>query len=217
MPNYRIHRAGGLVGLVGGVDGSAWATAAVGRVARMPWQDGPAPSTTFRVLCDSEAIYVQFHCVDLAIAARATELNGPVWQDSCVEMFITLAGLRGGEFVNFEANCCGTFLLGYGAGRDDRRLIWPDLAAGIAVATSVPGPTKMPAPGDRSWWLAARIPFAVLAAFVGRPIGPTSGDVWHGNFYRCGGPADPYACWSQIDSPRPDFHRPDSFGRLCFA
>ena len=39
-----------------------------------------------------------------------------------------------------------------------------------------------------------------------------------GNFYKCGSKtAHPhYVSWSAIDGDKPDFHRPDCFGKLWF-
>ena len=39
------------------------------------------------------------------------------------------------------------------------------------------------------------------------------------NFYKCGGDHEiqPYGSWAPIDSPTPDFHRPESFGRVILA
>ena len=40
-------------------------------------------------------------------------------------------------------------------------------------------------------------------------------EMW-ANFYKCGGDHEiqPYGSWAPIDSPTPDFHRPEAFGRV---
>ncbi|HOX40382.1 MAG TPA: carbohydrate-binding family 9-like protein [Candidatus Brocadiia bacterium] len=41
---------------------------------------------------------------------------------------------------------------------------------------------------------------------------------WLANFYRCGGVTDPqYGTWSPVAAPKPDYHRPECFGRLTFG
>ena len=68
------------------------------------------------------------------------------------------------------------------------------------------------------WWAAVAISFRTLSELIGRTVAPAAGDAWKGNFYRCGGKTDPqFACWSPIEFPRPDFHRPEFFGELHFA
>ena len=212
---YTIVPAGGPVPLCGAVASSPWQAARTLRIDRFPWWTGGArQSAVARMLYDSRSLYVQFRCRDRHISAVETRLNGRVYLDSCVELFLA----AGAGYFNVEINCCGTLHVGFGSGRHGRRLIRPDLAAQIGIATSVGGPTKDESPADADWWVAANVPFETLAAFAGRAIRPRRGDVWQGNLYRCGGRTDPqYACWSPVDAPKPDFHRPESFGRLHFG
>jgi len=166
------------------------------------------------MLYDRRALYAQFRCRDRHISAVRTRLNSDVFEDSCVELFLG----PDGEYFNVEINCCGTLHLGFGAGRRGRRLIEPDQAARIRIATSVPTATKDESPDDAAWRVTAAIPFAVLSSLAGRTVRPRSGDVWGGNLYRCGGQTDPqHACWNPITSPQPDYHRPECFGDLRFA
>jgi len=41
---------------------------------------------------------------------------------------------------------------------------------------------------------------------------------WRVNFYRVEGPAEPrfYSAWQPTKTPVPNFHVPDSFGKLVF-
>ena len=219
MPEYTIRPATQTVPLVGDIAGTPWEAADVLMIDNWPWYEaGEKQPTEARLLYDSTAVYVQFQCTDKHIHSEATELNGDVYKDSCVEFFAAIAPDVGPEYINFEANCCGVFHLGFGAGRQGRKLIAFGLASQIDVASSEPRPMREELPEDSGWWLAARLPFDVLSGFSGRSVAPQSGDHWLANFYRCGGKTDDqYACWSPIDVPHPDFHRPECFGRLVFA
>ena len=169
------------------------------------------------MLYRDEHLYVQFQCDDVHSYSEATELNGPVYRDSCVEMFAAPDPDSHAGYFNFEANCCGTFHLGFGHGRGDRKLIPPEPASRITVASSVPTSTKDESPDDDRWWLAVRLSFEALSELTGLDVHPKCGDVWRANFYRCGGKTDDqYACWNRIAAPAPDFHRPECFGRLRF-
>jgi hypothetical protein len=65
-----------------------------------------------------------------------------------------------------------------------------------------------------SWTVAMLIPFDL--------IGIDSNDLpvsVRGNFYKCGDlTAHPhFLSWNPIDTPKPDFHRPEFFGELIFG
>ncbi len=217
MKNYVIRKAVGAVPLVGTKTGP-WAAANELHVAEFPWfKGGSKQATTARMLYDDKALYLQFACEDKNIWSEARPLNGTVCVDSCVEFFASPAPAKGPHYFNFEANCCGQIHLGFGPGRGDRKLIDANLARGIRVATSVPGPSKDESPADSAWWLAAALPYDALSAFTGMTIRPDSGGTWRGNFYRCGGKNNQqFACWNPVGTPGPDFHRPEYFGEIRF-
>jgi len=219
MNKYAIARASGAVDLDGRVDGTAWSRAAVMPIDLFPWHKaGLKQATSLRALYDDRALYLQFTCEDKHISSQVTELNGPVCSDSCVEFFATIEPDRRQDYFNFEANCCGHFHLGFGAGRDGRKLISPQGASRIEVATSVAGPTKSEAVDDDGWWLVAAIGFDVLGELAGAAVRPQSGTTWRANAYRCGGATDPqFACWNPVGTDGPDFHRPEFFGEARFA
>lgn len=218
MNKYVIQRAARPVELTGQVSG-AWAGAEVARIDEFPWyKAGRKQATEVRALWDDEGLYIQFLATDVHIFSKVIDLNGPVCTDSCVEFFATIDPARGPDYFNFESNCCGVLLVGWGPDRHTRKPISAELARRISVASSESPPAKAESPSDRSWWLAAALPFDVLSEFSGTTIRPQKGTVWRGNFYRCGGATDDqYACWNPIVSPRPDFHLPEHFGELQFA
>ena len=219
MRRYTVRRVVGAIPLTGRVSGTAWEHACVLRIDRYPWYErGRRQSTTVRLLCSGATLFVQFRCRDRHSSARETKLNGDVYLDSCVELFAMPRPAAGDAYFNLEINCCGCMHLGWGAGRPDRRLATPEIARRIPIATSVPAPTKDESHDDRTWWVAVALPFAALSDFAGMPIRPRPGAAWGANLYRCGGQTDPqYACWNPIDWPRPDYHRPEFFGRLRFG
>jgi cellulose/xylan binding protein with CBM9 domain len=214
-----IRQSDRAVPLCGDVCDTPWETASAVRIDRYPWyRKGLTQSTTVRLLYSSQAMFVQFRCRDRHSFAEVTALNGPVCEDSCVEFFSTLDPDRAPDYFNLEVNCCGVLHVGFGAGRHGRCLIHPTDAAGIRVATSLPGTTKAESAADRSWWVALEIPFRVIEALSGQFVRPRPGRIWRGNFYRCGGRTDAqYACWNPVESPTPDYHRPECFGQLHFA
>lgn len=217
---YRIERVpeGDSVPLAGDPEAGPWSAASRLEVAEHPWDpDASGPVATAGLLYDDRALYLQFLVDDDRIRAADRPLNGEVWRDSCVELFASPRPEQR-AYVNFEANCLGQFLVGYGPNREDRRLIESSVAERIRVETSVEGPRKDPAPDDQGWWLAAALPFEALGEFVGRDVTPGPGTEWRGNAYCCRGEPEPrYVAWAPIDAPDPDFHRPEAFGRFTFG
>ncbi len=172
-----------------------------------------------QLLYDTENLY--FRLVernDHHIVAVSSEPNQQVYKDSCGELFISPGPDVGIGYFNFEINCVGAMLLAFGHGRQGRAFVRPELAQQVKVWHSIPGPTKQPAPGDCCWEIQAVIPLAVLRAYVDFPA-PKLNTVWRANFQRCAdGSANPqWATWNPIETPQPDFHRPEFFGKLLFA
>jgi hypothetical protein len=197
---------------------AAWKRVPAAEIDCFPWHvHGLRQRSAARVLRLPEGLALEFVCEDAHSFSQVTRLNGPVWEDSCVEFFFAPLPEERPDYFNFEVNACGSFLLGFGPDRNTRRLISIESATGLRVCSSLPGPTKLEEEADREWRIVALLPFAVLEELCGALAGPTGGTRWTGNFHRCGGRTDPqYACWSPINAPRPDFHRPEDFGGLVF-
>ena len=65
--------------------------------------------------------------------------------------------------------------------------------------------------GMFSWNLLVIIPLDLIGVrYEGRPV------EMRGNFYKCASATSQphYLSWSPIDTPEPDFHRPEFFGKL---
>ncbi len=196
----------------------AWEAAERLAIDQFPWyESGQKQGTDVAMLYDDDGVYLLFVCEDKHIFSRETRPNGDVYLDSCVEFFAMVDPPRRGGYFNFEANCCGTVHLGFGEGREGRRLAPPEVHNEICAITSIPTPTREESSAADGWWLAAMLPFATISQFAGFEVAPKSGTLWRANFYRCGGKTDTqYACWNPIGCEKPDFHRPEFFGDLTF-
>jgi hypothetical protein len=69
--------------------------------------------------------------------------------------------------------------------------------------------------GKQIWFLEFVIPFAVFTKFAG-PLGEIAGQMWRGNFYKCGNETSHphWGAWSPVDEL--NFHLPGCFGRIRF-
>ncbi len=109
---YHIRKAETLPRLDGDWDGPAWRDANGLRVANvLPESSDHHPVTEAKLLYDAAGIYVIFRVQDRYVRCVASEYNGEVWKDSCVEFFVQPRPDQG--YFNFEINCGGTLLSSY--------------------------------------------------------------------------------------------------------
>jgi len=182
-----------------------------------PWyKTGTRQNTQVKLCRNEDALFIQMIAQDKYSFAKQTELNNKlICEDSCVEFFFSPSGVLGSSYVNIEVNCCGTLHLAYGPGRENRQFISLEAASLIHRSSSITSPVKVETETDSQWTVGISLPFAVIEQLTGDPVNK---DKWFANFYRCGGRTESqYAVWQNIDTPEPDYHRPEYFGELVFA
>lgn len=184
---------------------------------------GERPRAEAKLLYDATALYLQYRVRERHAVSRCLQRQGPVSNDSCVELFAQPVPGPGQGYFNFEVNCGGTLLTHYQragwAGRNRVADAWLDR---IGVYHTMPRRVALPCPDLVTWRVALRIPLALMAAYVG-PIEreqwrPAPGVRWRANWYKCGfygRGRGHWASWSSIGRRR-DFHQPARFGTLVF-
>lgn len=176
------------------------------------WPDANTcfPEVCFQIEYDACTLYLRFEVNEPRIRATNTEPNSPVWEDSCVEMFLATSP---DSYVNFEFNCIGTALASTGSERNDRDFLPDEAIHRISTGPSL-GKAAFEERTGTLWSLEVDIPFSVLGLAHNQVVGQS----FRANFYKCGdGLSTPhYLSWNRIDSPYPDFHRPGDFGTIIF-
>ena len=177
-----------------------------------------APFCSGRIARTRDALVVDFRVSGLDLRVQNTEDNGRQWEDSCVEVFIL--DPKENTYYNFEINALGKVLACRGEDRHNRVARPAEEMKQIlryAQNDSFCHPEEaMPTKdlqGLHSWRVGVIIPFKLIGADPENL--PKS---IRANFYKCGDKtAHPhYLSWSPIDTPKPDFHRPEFFGELLF-
>lgn len=167
------------------------------------------PLTSVSIAHSGKKIYVDFMVRCNYLRAVNYTNNSPVHQDSCVEFFIAPTGQA--PYYNFEFNCIGTI---HAACRLDRHNGTPLTDEQLATVARYPSCGTRPfeeLEGMFSWNLLVAIPLELIGIeYQGEPIHLT------GNFYKCADLATTphFLSWAPIDTPEPDFHRPEFFGNL---
>jgi hypothetical protein len=177
------------------------------------WERTPSfRKARFRMACSDTDLFVYFEVSEPSVKAEFQKDGDPVWNDSCVELFIQ-SGVDRNKYHNFEFNSIGVCLSGFGAGREEREALSPELYPKICrfpeLGTKPFKETEMKKP----WSLMVGIPFSVIGGAEA-----CSEKKLRGNIYKCGnGMKIPhYMSWSPVLTDSPDFHRPEFFGTFEF-
>ena len=170
-----------------------------------------APLCGGRVARTRDALVVDFRVSGLDLRARNTADNGRQWEDSCVEVFIQDPG--NDNYYNFEINALGKVLACSGPERHNRTPRPAEEMEQILRFTQMEG-GPLEQEGIHTWRVGVVIPFRLLGIDPERL--PRS---IKANFYKCGDKtAHPhFLSWSPVETPKPDFHRPEFFGELILG
>ena len=167
-----------------------------------------APLCSGRIARTQDALVVDFRVSGLDLRAQNLTDNGRQWEDSCVEVFIK--DPEEDTYYNFEINALGKVLACSGADRHGRVARPAEEMEEILRFGQLEG-GPLDEGGIWTWRVGVVIPFELIG------VDPENlPDSIHANFYKCGDKtAHPhYLSWSPIDTPKPDFHRPEFFGEL---
>lgn len=179
-------------------------------IACVNWAEYPyAPVAAFDIARSDTHLVIRYFVRGEGIRATYARDGEPVWRDSCVEFFVREPGSE--CYYNFEFNCIGTCLAGYGAGRNGRTPL-PDGQLERIVRHASPGREPLgEKSGIQAWELIVAIPFELFGADPERLP-----ETLRANFYKCGDdtPIPHFVSWNPIDAPSPDFHLPEFFGEI---
>ena len=161
---------------------------------------------------DSE-IFLKYYVTEDYFKAEMTQSNQNVYEDSCVEFFVSPSD--DGIYYNMEFNGIGSCLLGSGTGRHDSRRADPEIISRIRRLSSVGTKPVAAREGKFDWTLTVAIS---LKVFFHHNISDLKGKSFRANFYKCGdGLKVPhYVTWNPIGTAEADFHRPEYFGTIKF-
>jgi len=199
------------------LDAIDFSSAEEGRVACVrPESSAHHPETRFYLLHDGATLYVQFCVKDAHVRSVQTEYQGPVYTDSCCELFVQ--PMAGKGYFNFEINAGGTLLLTYI--EDPTRIpggfakfTRVDAAWGSQVEIRSSLPRVIDPERAADWTLRCRIPFALFEHYTGGTLEKE----WRGNVYKCGdNTSQPHwLSWSPVSAL--NFHLPECFGSFSLS
>ena len=177
-------------------------------IDQCPWKSDYAyqPNAKFQIAHNDDFIFLHYAVDEEFVKAQYIRPNENVWEDSCVEFFISFDNKQ--TYYNFEFNVLGTGLIGYGpATKSERNRLNAEDIEKVDTYTQV-----LKVDGHKVWNIYLSIPKSILGEsnYVGR--------TFHANFYKCGDglPNPHFIAWNNIDYPTPNFHLPEFFGEITF-
>jgi hypothetical protein len=183
----------------------------VNQINQVSWNEySYKPTVTFKIAYSDQAIVLKFEVIERHLRINNFQTNDPVWEDSCVEFFISF---NNSFYYNLEFNALGIGLIGYGSSDRSLRTRLPNEE--IEKVKSFSQIKSHIANQGVSWNLTLYIP---LEVFKYEQFKSLKGLNCTANFYKCGDllPQPHYLSWSPISSIEPNFHLPEYFGKLKF-
>ncbi len=170
-----------------------------------------APEMKFRIAHSDNSIFVNYRVKEKAVRAVAETDNGNVWEDSCCEFFFSPKA--DSMYYNIESNCAGKILFASGNSRNNRKRYPLDFVAKIDRWSSLGNGVFEERTYNDEWEMSLIIP---ISMFEG--VDHLSGMVSSANFYKCGDKLSTphFMSWNLVETPSPDYHRPDFFGKITF-
>lgn len=168
------------------------------------------PVVNFQIAHNSSHIVLHYTVEEEYVKAKYIRPNESVWEDSCVEFFISFDNKK--QYYNFEFNVLGTGLIGFGtADKDTRVRLEPAVIEQISTLTTVVNKQ-----GAKRWAIVLLIPVTVFENIGLKSFDGIKADA---NFYKCGDalPTPHFISWSKINHATPNFHLPEYFGPVEFA
>lgn len=182
-------------------------------ISNQNWVEAPDVHARFSIRHDGNSIYLYYQVDEPQVRAVNTKFNSPVWEDSCVEFFLSFGDDDG--YYNFEINAIGTVLGAYGIDRHKRFHLADSLLTQIVTSPSLERKPIENLERRTFWSMQLIIPVRV---FHFSRIKKLSGVDAHANFYKCGDKLKQphYLSWKPVLTSTPDFHTPRYFGQLSF-
>lgn len=182
------------------------------KIEQVSWSAYPyCPDVKFKIAYNDSAIFLEYIVKEKDFQALHTEINQPVYKDSCVEFFISFDEEH---YYNMEFNALGVAIVGYGPSDRSKRQRLP-----VAIIEKIKKRSiiKTREVGeDQYWTLQIQIP---IKLFYQENIGNLKGKIARANFYKCGDdlPEPHFISWNKIKADQPNFHLPDYFGEIEFG
>lgn len=172
-----------------------------------------SPFTKVRIWHTGDTLFLNYSVDEEFVTAKTDKDCGNVYKDSCVEFFLAFDSEG---YYNIESNCIGRILMSHRKSRKENIEYASESVFRNIIRLSSLGESPFDLKENtKPWELTLKIP---VSSFFKHKIPTLSGLKGKCNFYKCGDdlPRPHYMSWKPIFTEKPDFHRPEFFGEICF-
>ena len=197
IKEYRVSR-------VQDKDNINWETVPKANIDIYKWTDNyKADAYAQVVMVPSFGIIAKLTCMEVDPLATRKEDCGDVYKDSCLEFFSSFDG--GKSYFNMEANANAARTVNFRVVGEEKQVIWASHPEMFQISSYR---------AKDHWYLIYVLKFDEIKKFFpDYALGNFTA-----NFYHMGtnpyGEGCYYSMWNEIDSDKPNFHRPDCFGKM---
>ena len=174
-----------------------------------PWDiNGYCPEVEFYPQMTESGFFIRILVNESNPKRVMTEHFQPVHLDSCVEWFVNFSPETSENYFNFEVNANGVMNAAFRRNRYEYQPMTVEDVEGLHIKTKIE---------ETYWCVEYEVPFSLIEKYFEGFKRKNEVEVLT-NFYKCGDETlhPHYGVWKQIDTPEPDFHRPEYFGKLVF-
>ena len=187
------------------IDDARWENAEIVSLDYV-WADSfPSPYETKAQLVHSdEGITVRLTTNEWPIKVTTMELNGRICIDSCMEMFF-IPNMDDAEYINLEMNPAAVSLTAKGPDRYSRPRL--DIhGENVKIESMIKA--------EEGWTVMAFLSYDFLLKHYSH-VDKTM----RANFYKCGDQTVKvhYSTWNPVQTEKPDYHRPEYFGKIILS
>ena len=168
--------------------------------------NGYCPKVVFNVTYSDEGFHVHFDVYEKNPKRVMTNHLDSVHLDSCVEWFINFDPEHTKEYINFEVNANGVINFAHREDRYTEKKCTVEDAISLGIKTEIL---------DEMWTVDYTVPFAFIIKYI-PDYEFKKGLELPSNVYKCGDETEVehYGCWKMVNREKPDFHKPEYFGRM---
>ena len=177
------------------------------------------PVVNAKMMYNDDSLWIIFKVEDHYVRSVATEVNGRVWEDSCVEFFFSPDLNKPMAYFNLEMNAGGVPLFHYkDPDRPEAGLPSIEDTQKITRAGSLPAVIDPEIVAPTTWTMEYRLPLEIIRK-KSEAAQTARGVRWHANFYKCDDKTSSphWITWAKVAHPVPNFHLPAFFGVIEFA
>ena len=158
------------------------------------------------IVYDEEGFTVKFTVNEKNPTRTKTKHLEFVHLDSCVEFFVNFDPENSDKYINFETNANGVMNVAFRSDRYDGKYLELEEIEGFNITPEIK---------EDYWTITYKIGFDFIKKYY-PDFDINKSKYIKGNIYKCGEetPVEHYMSYFEVKCEKPDFHRPEYFGKI---